>query len=582
LNLFVLGWNADEQFARAAIDVLRRMSERFPQLDPDTLWSRRYNGAFAASMHTSRRASLPRSYVFHGEHETILWDGICVSRTGSFKAHRAEELGQYWHSLCETLEGQFVVARIAEEPLAIEVITDPLGMLNVYYATAGETCLISNSVEVLELLLETRTWDPLGVSTFVTLGWAGSDQTLCKEVKVIPGGHYWIWEPIRGGLRKQIYYSLTNLPRWRKSSTHDLIRGLGDSLVELCQHVFGSYGPLTGMLTGGQDSRVIAALLTAGKTQPSFTTGAYFKDGQPWDDESARDVEIACTVANILGSPHRVNVREAEALINWDTVARKWVRRYDGLRSLCDLIDDAYEPQTIQHLPIYIGGAGGEIARGFYSIPEMLKGGIDEPTMAHLLIQRCFRRPRKLFHQNTIELVEQYFLSFVLKMIKSGLPMNDVADAFYAYERCRRFIGSAQQIHRATMDRFHPLCSRPWLEAAFTLQTQQRCTGILHQQLIRLLAPPLQSVPFDKPPKADSTTNRQQKKIDRRAWLLKTNLGRIRETCFDQASSFLWEFIDRETFEQLSAPETCEQANWPYWQTSVIYDVATMFYYSSA
>lgn len=587
----MLGWKLPEQTARAAVGALREMREQHPQLDPETLWSTGSGDAFAASMHVPECAASPRRYVSREAGQATLWDGVAVAQAGGFEAHCADELARHWDSLPGALEGQFAVAHVKSKGPAVELITDPLGMLHVYYVRAGGAWLVSNSARLLGRLVGARTWDPVGVSTFITLGWTGADRTLRQAVRVVPGGVRWVWEGEASTPRRLVYYSSSRLAEQSGRESSELLPQLGRSLIDICRHLSDSYGPLKAMLTGGQDSRVIGALLAAGRIPASFTTGIYLKDGRPWDEDMARDVEIAREVACLLDAAHQVNAREAEDLPDWDAAAAHWVRQYDGLRSLCDVFEVLRGARAISTLPVFIGGDGGGIAKGFYTTPELLAAGNDRGAVSRLLLGRCFRRPRSLYRPVTLELLEQFLDDFVAEAVASGLAVADLPDAFYAYERGRRFLGSAQQINRATMDRFQPLCTRPWLEAAFALPASERYAGQLHVQLVRTLAPQLLSVPFDKPQKGIAASAREggirtpslpAATLDRRSALLKTHLRRIRERCLDQAGSPLWDFVSRSGFEQMTELEACEQSGWPYWRTSAIYDIATLFYHAAA
>ena len=314
MNVFLLGWNLTDDLAGAALQALGELHCQYPQLDPTTLSSRKHGAAFVAFMHTSDSAGAPREYTFSTPGGLTLWDGVCVARTGNFAAHRAEELDRHWDSLIETLEGQYVAARVLSNPPKLDLITDPLGMLHTYYIDAGTFWLISNNAGLIATIGAARAWDPLGVSTFIAQGWAGSDRTLRHGMRVVPGAQHWIWSRSSHEPRKRTYFSISDLSSRPALDQQTRDGELVGSLINLSHHLSSSYGPLTAMLTGGRDSRLIAAILIAGGIDVSFTTGMYLKNGVPWDEETSREVKIACEVAAILQRPHRVTARESEDL----------------------------------------------------------------------------------------------------------------------------------------------------------------------------------------------------------------------------------------------------------------------------
>ena len=113
--------------------------------------------------HDSTTAS-PRRYLFSENGETTFYDGVAIDRTDSFAAHDAGELARHWADLPEKLEGHFVAARVRTSPATIELMTDLLGVQQVYYCRSGNMWLISNSARPLVQLSDASQFDPLGVS----------------------------------------------------------------------------------------------------------------------------------------------------------------------------------------------------------------------------------------------------------------------------------------------------------------------------------------------------------------------------------------------------------------------------------
>jgi len=164
MNLFVIGWNLPKEHHPMAWAELRRMTEVYPQLDPETFWyhSSPCGTIFTASMHTASQAAAPRRYVMQNNDQVVFYSGLPIDPTGAYPAHHAEALSAHWDQLAKSLEGQHVIIRAIDDPLRLELMTDFLGMEQVYYSQQGDTWLISNSVQLIEQINGSSALDPLG------------------------------------------------------------------------------------------------------------------------------------------------------------------------------------------------------------------------------------------------------------------------------------------------------------------------------------------------------------------------------------------------------------------------------------
>jgi asparagine synthase (glutamine-hydrolysing) len=276
VNLYVVGWNLPEELSTVALAELRQMTEVYPQLDPKTTWHfGKGEGAFAASVHTATQAAAPRRYVWQSEEQVTIYDGCPVDRTGSFPAHDAETLSSHWDRLPEVLEGQFAVVRLTGDPPGIELLIDWLGVAQVYYVHHGNMWLVSNSVGLISRIVDASAWDPLGVSLFLSVGFVGGDRTLRRDVRVIPGGEHWQWQQDSIEPRRQAYYPVSKPASQREEPTplarH--LEQLADQLTGICRNLGQRFGELECPLTGGRDSRLLAALLISGGIPAKYFTG---------------------------------------------------------------------------------------------------------------------------------------------------------------------------------------------------------------------------------------------------------------------------------------------------------------------
>jgi hypothetical protein len=577
MNCFVLGAGVSHDTAERARNCLQSFAEQHPQLDVRSLDHQSFGDCFIAWVHAGDAAAAPRRYVHRTATETVLWDGAAVA--DAFDAARASELATHWNSLPEQLEGQFVVARLTSTPPGIELITDPLGVLHVYVVETSYGWLASNASYLLDRLQPESSWDPVGVATYVAFGWPAGDRTLRREMRVVPGGQRWRW---RAGTPpcRTTYFTPTTLsaPRWMPASraAADAARRLTPSLRRLA----ASYGELSTMLTGGRDSRVVAALLAESGVRATYTTGTFRRGGKPLDVAMEIDATIAASIARTLAAPHRVSALEIGAFPEWRAAARDWAVQFSGLRSIGDLIESRRGVAAVTRLPLFLGGDGGGIAKGFYATPALLDGGLREAEIAALLTDRVSRKAGALLQMEAWALVRGVVRRFVADVLGAGTSTADVADAFYAMERVRRFLGSAQQTNRMVMDRFQILCSRAWIKAAFRVSPADRRERRLHAEIIRATTPQLLALPHDDEVCLECVGG--EKTIDRRGVVLREHLTELRASCLDRVDSRIWDVVDRAAFEMLSDPAACEAAGWPYARSALLCDVLTLFEYDAS
>ena len=184
---------------------------------------------------------------------------------------------------------------------------------------------------------------------------------------------------------------------------------------------------------------------------------------------------------------------------------------------------------------------------------------------------------------------------------------------FYAYERVRRWAGTNIGSLWCRQDEFSPFCTRPFIKAAFSLPIERRFAEHIHYELLNHLAPELREVAFDSEWRTQqplllyiqARTQGLQKHTRRcRRYLLKRKKtgkpvykhmqtalvkGRFRlledirpkaqELCLDQKDSVLWNYVDRNQFDQLLSSSTDPKER--FRRHEIIFDILTLFYYET-
>ena len=577
MNLFLVGWNLPRELRARITRELGRMVEIYPQLDPRTL---RYGEigerAVVAALTTAEAAAAPRRYLHlatalpAAPTAAVLYDGSLVDRRGGFTAPDAAALAAHWDELHGRLVGQFVLARATAEPPRLEIITDPIGFHQVYVRSVGEAWLASNSVRLIERVAGTTEIDLVAASTMLALGWVGEDRTLDPAIRVIPGGVRWTWDPAHAGPTASTYAPRTRLARLpRPRSRQALIATLAGELIDTCRGFASVYGRLSCPLTGGRDSRVLAALLLAGDVDARYYTSG---------ESGSLDVEIGSRIAAQHGLEHEVHAQPAALVTQaWDKAAERLVHQNDGLISLLQVADVAAQPAHIERLDLGLWGIGGEIARGHWSDPRYIALSPSPADIESDLIQFLVSDHGGLLTPEAVAPVRDYVRDFVAHALADGFRPLDVPDLLYTEERVRRWAGSNERKAMPVADRFSPYVTGAFIEAAFALSARERMTEPLHVGLIRLLAPALYDLPLSREPWRPQVparhflewawrqalplvrrapagqAERAVRAFDHAAWL-EAKLGWLRELCLEQRDTRLWELVDRATFERVTAP----------------------------
>lgn len=610
MNVFVLALNLPNEHRSKVSDELLKMAEVYPHLGTDTLreWQSTCGTIISACMHTTDDLSIPRRYVSQNKSQVVLYSGLPVNPAGAFPAHQADALAAHWDQLDHALEGMYSLARLTDAPLQIDIQTDILGLENVFYFNQGDIWLFSNSVHLIERIYKPCPLDPVGMSLFLAMGWVGSDRTLRSGINTIPAGQRWTWRKGDHKPRQHAYYPASKLAcQPVRKLNNAIVKKLADDLMQPLTSLRKDFNTITCALTGGRDSRLITALLVNANV-PAH----YYTYGNPSGD----DATIAKQICQKLNLSYEVMDTDAsDIMTGWDTAAQQLARRGDGMYPL-QLITGtvAFSNRKLNQLNIRMWGAGGEIARGYYSSPNLILSRPSIIDIQNYLVHRSIFNNGHLMRQEGISLTQEYIHQFVSHCADNGFKPLDILDAFYTYQRVGRRAGNNMHTSMPFHDSFSPFCTRAFIEAAFSVSALQRCTEPLHYTLTRLLSPELHKLPYLKHPwstqsaalcllnnLAKTRLNKLRRKLrhfkraaqrnntstthlatdtmfDRLDWL-EEKRETIRGICLDQKDSPIWEIADRPLFERITSSK-CDPAERSR-NLKRIFHIATLFYYDT-
>lgn len=206
------------------------------------------------------------------------------------------------------LDGFFVAACPAPEGGALHLVTDHIGSRPLYWAREAERVVFASSAtEVLARLPVLPPADERGVAHHVLMGFPLQESTLWRGVQRVTPATVLTLD--RSGARAERTWTMRYV---RDASTPRSLSAAVDLLKTTFLASFTRMNPEEGPfllpLSGGMDSRLIAAALAAtGKRANTVTIGG----------EGSLDLVLAAEVARRLGFPHRSVVMQPADVPGW-------------------------------------------------------------------------------------------------------------------------------------------------------------------------------------------------------------------------------------------------------------------------
>ena len=260
----------------------------------------------------------------------------------------------------------------------------------------------------------------------------------------------------------------------------DAVRPLGERGV-----------PVELSLTGGKDSRLIAAALTAAQVPFRARTHGF---------ASHPDVIVAAMIASKLGIEHVVTeprpAAPERAPDEADVLARlrSAVLVSDGMLSAFENVGRPDPPVTTE--PVQTGGHGGELLRGGYA-PAAWSTRWPTRTWSEARGTELFRRmvTRRLGLLRPA--AAGAYLASVAPFVAS-LPRGPLRtlDDFYLVNRAGRWSAAARQAYLLREPLVQPFFGDQVVRAARAVPLPDRITDRLHRGILAVLSPELLELPL--------------------------------------------------------------------------------------
>jgi hypothetical protein len=334
----------------------------------------------------------------------------------------------------------------------------------VYQASVGDCVVLSDRATWAAAACGPLRVDPLLICQLLNVGYPLGSTTAFTSVRALPG------TPALPGAHS-----------------------VASALVAAVRPLVKSDSPVELSLTGGKDSRLVAAALAVAGVP--FRARTHGFDTHP-------DVEIAAALAARLGVEHVIATPTAPG----ETAdplhrIRSAVLVGDGLISA---FENVGYPDPRFSDTISVGGHGGEILRGGYAEvagsrrtrslpPPFASDGIQQLAgSAELLRRMTARRVRLLRPGPAAAYLSSLGSSAAL--FRHG-PLTALDD-FYLINRAGRWSAAARQAYLLRQELVQPLFSDAVVAAARSVPIQQRVSGQLTRDATAELRPDLLEIPY--------------------------------------------------------------------------------------
>ncbi len=267
--------------------------------------------------------------------------------------HLYEESGE---GMFERLRGMFAFALYDTRARRLLIGRDRFGIKPLYYHDDGRRLAFASELKALMLDPSVpRELDREALADYLTFQYVPGPRTIYRAVKKLPPAHFLSCDA--KGARLERYWSLPAAPDPGHPEAHYRER-LRDLLAEAVRLRMVADVPLGAFLSGGIDSSVVVALMSAAASEPVKTFSIGF------EEQDFSELEHARVVARHLGTDHHEQVVRPRAL----ELLPRLVWALDEPFADPSMIPTYYVSEMARrHVTVALSGDGGDEAYAGYT-----------------------------------------------------------------------------------------------------------------------------------------------------------------------------------------------------------------------
>ncbi len=322
--------------------------------------------------------------------------------------------------------------------------------------------------------------DPVMVGAFLSLGYPVGGATAFRGVRAMGGD-----QELRVADGRSV------VTRARPEEAPGEAARVAAALVETVRPLGQAAAPVELSLTGGKDSRLIAAALTMAGVPFHARTHGF---------ASHPDVVVAGMIADRLGVEHTVTEpRRPGAPDEADVLGRlrSTVLVSDGMLSAFENVGSGVRPAPEDgpraDEPVQVGGHGGELLRGGYAQAAWRTPAALGAARAAELFRRMTTRRLSLLRPGPAGAYLASLAPSAAALARGPLP---ALDDFYLVNRAGRWSAAARQAYLLRSALVQPLFADGVVRAARAVPLRHRMSDRLHRDVLALLCPELAGLPL--------------------------------------------------------------------------------------
>jgi asparagine synthase (glutamine-hydrolysing) len=298
---------------------------------------------------------------------------------------------------------------------------------------------------------------------------------------------------------------------------------LDDALDEAAQALIGTAtglsqiysGPIELGLSGGKDSRLIAAASLAAGLRPNLVTNI----DVPEEGETASELVAIVRKTRGIDLNHRLRKVSDPATVLDVGLAE----RIDRFQHLFDYqypssfsVRPPPGPRLEMDVDVRLSGVGGELVSGYW-YPKAKQTPVDTAT------RQLMRAIPQAALRSDVHAAEEARIRGILAAIsEAGLDAEHIIDYLYLVERVRRWYSSAYSFMIIT-----PFLAPGFVKASFAFDPREKRERAVHARLLQRLLPEWADIPFVSDTSTTTAT---------RVWQGDgiTTIAEMRDTCKGQ------------------------------------------------
>ena len=234
--------------------------------------------------------------IFNFETEDFLFviEGKIYNQSNSFLE---KELPKIFQSASDDLrknwllkvDGDFIIYAYNKKTKSLNVLNDLLGRLPVYYKKINDQLIISRYIKFITSFENQTVFDKTGLGEYLIFGYLLGERTLFKDIKQLRPSSFITYTNSKFTNESVYTFNFENRQNSNKTSK-EMVNDLHDLFSNACVNRVSNGKQNLLALTGGMDSRIIAACLAKNNIVFKTTTMIFKNEAEKEEATIAKEI----------------------------------------------------------------------------------------------------------------------------------------------------------------------------------------------------------------------------------------------------------------------------------------------------